>query len=215
MSHETPTLAASKRDHFGTRYARRLRQQGQLPAVVYGHQRDTVHISIDATETINHLLQGVHLFTVNIEGEPETCLVKELQFGYLGDNVMHVDFARVDLNEEVTVNVSLSIHGEPESIRRPGAILSQQMTDLEVICLASQIPSEIKVDISEMDELFIVANLKLPAGIRTEVGPETPIVSVTFIAEVEEAEEVEVVGEDEPDVITEAEKEDEGDKAAD
>jgi len=204
MAHETPTLSAQKRDRIGTRYARRLRAAGRLPAVIYGHRKDPVHVSVDARDALHHLHHGVHLFNIDLEGEAETCLVKDLQFGYLGDDVVHLDFARVDLNEEVTVNVALHLHGEPAAARKPGAVLTHQITDLEVICRAGDIPSEIEADISQMKDVFTVGDLKLPEGVRTELDPDTPIVTITFVSEVEEAEEMEVVGEAEPEVITEA-----------
>ena len=104
MAHETPTINATTRDQLGTRYSKRLRKTGRLPGVIYGHKANPVAISVDEKETLTVLKKGAHVINVAIDGkQPETCLIKDLQFGYLGDNVIHVDFARVDLNEEVAV----------------------------------------------------------------------------------------------------------------
>ena len=84
MSKETPTLAASTRERTGSRYARRLRAAGQLPAVLYGHGMDPISIAIHEIEIIRHLTEGAHVFELDIEGRKETCLVKDLQFGWLG-----------------------------------------------------------------------------------------------------------------------------------
>ncbi len=109
-----------------------------------------MHVSVDDKEMLRHLRHGAHVLNLDIEGSgSETCLVKDLQFGYLGDDVIHVDFARVDLDEEVTVNVHLHFVGESEAARKPGSILSHDLTELEVICKVNAIPEEIRVDLSE------------------------------------------------------------------
>jgi large subunit ribosomal protein L25 len=202
--HETPTITAQARERIGSRYAKRLRNQGRLPAVIYGHQQDPVSIHVDEKETVSILEHGAHIVNVKVaDGPSETCLVKELQFGYLGDNVIHLDFARVSLDEEVEVSVHLRFVGEPAAAKKPGAVLSHAITELEVICKASDIPDEIVVNIANMEDVFTVGEIALPAGVRTELKPETPISMITFIAEEVVAEAAEVVGEAEPEVITE------------
>lgn len=209
MARETPTIKAQPRDRTGTRYARRLRQTGRLPAVVYGHQQNPVSISIDEKETLSVLKHGAHLVNLAIDGgAAETCLVKDLQFGFLGDNVVHVDFARVDLDEEVTVNVHLHFVGETAASKKPGAVVAIDFNELEVVCKAREIPSEIKVDISGLEDVITVAKIQLPPGVRTTLSPETPVIHIEFVAEEVVAEAVVVAGPAEPEVIT-AKKEEE------
>lgn len=215
MSHETPTVKASLRDRIGTRYAQRLRRDGRLPAVIYGHKIDPVAVSVDAKEALTYLHHGWHVFNLDIDGTTETCLVKDLQFGYLGDDVIHIDFARVDLDEEVTVNVQLIFKGEPAAAKEPGAVLMTELTQLEVRCKVNAIPDEIEVDLSEMEQSFNVSEIKMPAGVVPVDDPEALVAHITFVAEEAEGEEAEVVGEeDEPEVISES-KEDEGTKEKD
>ena len=210
MSRETPTVQATRRDRTGSRYAKRLRNAGRLPAVIYGHKIDNVAISLDSKETLNLLHHGVHLLNVSIDGAAnETCLVKELQFGYLGDNVIHIDLARVDLDEEVTVNVHIHFVGEPENAKKPGAVLNYDLTELEIICKASDIPDEIRIDISGMENSYNVSEVTLPAGIRTELDPETSICHISFVEEEAEGEEIEIAGTAEPEVITDRKDEEE------
>jgi len=209
MKHETPTLTAQPRDRMGSRYAARLRKSGRLPAVIYGHKTDTVSVHVDEKETLTALRRGAHVVNVAVEGKPpETCLIKELQFGYLGDNLIHVDFARVDLTEEVEVKVHLRYVGHPEAAKKPGAVLTTPLTDLEVICKVQDIPGEIKVDISKMEEVFTVKDIVLPPGVRTEMNPEHIVAQITFVAEEvlaapEAAEAAEGAAAAEPEVITE------------
>ena len=208
MAHETPTITAQTRERTGTRFSQRLRKAGRLPAVIYGHKSDPVSISLDEKEILLHLHHGSHVVNVTIEGgKTETCLVKELQFGYLGDNIIHLDLARVDLDEEVHVQVHLNFIGKSTEAQKVGAIVSHPITELEVICKVSAIPGEIKVDSSKMEgTIFTVGDIELPSSVRTEVKPDTPILTISFIHEEEAVgEEVEVAAEttSEPEVITE------------
>lgn len=215
MSHETPTVTAEFRDRLGTRYAQRLRKQGRLPAVIYGHGADPVAISVDEKEVITHLHHGAHVMNMEVKGgEKQTCLVKDIQFGYLGDNVIHLDLTRVDLDEEVTVNIHLHFVGEPKAAKEPGAVIGHPLTELEIICKVSEIPDEIKVDLSNLEDAITVGELTLPAGVRTEIDPDTPVAQITFVAEEADAGEAAEIGGDEaePEVISEARDEDSEDK---
>lgn len=210
MNHETPTISAERRERVGSRYAHRLRKEGKLPGVIYGHQADPVPVSVDEKEVLTILKHGAHVMNVNVAGDrAQTCLVKDIQFGYLGDNVIHIDFARVDLDEEVTVNVTLHFVGEPQLLKTPGAVMSHPMTELEVKCRVDAIPDEIRVDLSEMDQAFHVEDIKLPDGVRTDVDPSTPVAQIAVVRDEEAEGEAVDVGEGgaEPEVITETKEE--------
>ncbi|MHC5027831.1 MAG: 50S ribosomal protein L25 [Planctomycetota bacterium] len=214
MSHDTPTLKANLRERTGTRYAQRLRNAGQLPGVIYGHGQTPVAVSIDEKEVMTALHHGAHVLNLEVDGHSaETCLVKDLQFGFLGDNVIHIDFARVRLDEEVTVLVHLHFTGESEAMGRPGAIVSHDITELEVVCAVNRIPEEIRVDQSTMkDTLLTVGEIELPEGVLCPLPTSTPVVHVNFVhADEAEGEEVEVEGSAEPEVITEKKDEESSD----
>jgi large subunit ribosomal protein L25 len=219
MKHQAPTVEARPREKVGSIYARRLRKAGRLPAIIYGHKKTPVAISVDEDEMLTQLRHGTHVLNIDVEGaKPETCLVKDLQFGYLGDNVIHVDFARVDLEEEVNVLVHLAFVGEPHAAARGGAILNYDLTELQVVCRVNEIPEDIKVDLTVMGEglMLTVGDIELPPGIQTNLPPDTPIAHVSFVKREEDVavgEEAEVPTDAaEPEVITEtkAEKADEG-----
>ncbi len=210
MKHETPRIEAQRREKVGTTYARRLRKAGRLPAIIYGHKQEPIPVSVNEKEILLHPHHGTHVLDVNLpDSGSQTVLVKDLQFGYLGDNVVHIDFARVDLEEEVHVQVALNFSGEPHAAAQAGAILSHDLTSLEVICRVNQIPEEIRVDLTWMGEgtLLTVGQVELPSGVRTPMGPGTPVSHISFVKKEEEivGEEVEVAeGAGEPEVITEA-----------
>lgn len=203
MSHETPTLAARRRERTGSRYAKRLRDAGRLPAVVYGHQTAPMAVEVDAKEALTHLNHGAHLFTLEIDGSPETCLVKDLQFGYLGDNLIHIDFARVDLNEEVEVNVHIHFVGDPAKASEAGAVVRHDLNEFSVRCKANAIPEEIRVDLSLMDgETLTVSQVEFPAGVAPQHDPEDIVAGISFVKELDEGEAATVEGDAEPEVIT-------------
>ena len=216
MKHDTPKIEAERREKVGTVYAQRLRKAGRLPAVIYGHKKDPVAVSIDEKEILTHLHHGTHVLDIAVKGAgSETVLVKDLQFGYLGDNVLHIDFARVDLEEEVTVLVNLAFVGSPKAAAQSGAILTHDLTSLEVICRVNAIPEEIPVDLTLMGEgtLIVVSDIELPTGVRAAVAPDKAVTHISFVKKEEEAvgEEAEVAPEaGEPEVITEGKAEDEG-----
>jgi len=204
MSNETPTIPAEPRERVGSRYAQRLRKAGRLPAVVYGHKQDPVAISVDAKETLRMLEHGSRVFELAIgDGATETVLVKDLQFGYLGDNVVHIDFARVDLNEEVTVNVHLKFVGTPEEAKKAGAVVQTDHTEIPVTTTVARIPDEIRVDLSAMQGTTLTAGeIPLPTGCVLAEDASISIISISFVAEEAEGEAAEVGGEgEEPERI--------------
>jgi len=212
MSTQTPKLKATPRDKTGTKYAQRLRKQGLLPVVVYGHKEAPVHVSIDHDEFMDHLHHGVHLLEVDTGSGVESCLIKEVQYDYLGTDVIHVDLARVNLNEEIQVSVPIELTGEDEcpGAKAEGAIVEQPFVDIEVICKANNIPDKIVVDISKLEAggSITVADLQLPAGVTTAKNPEDAVATISVMEEIPEEEEV-VAESAEPEVISERKPEDE------
>ena len=193
---ETPVVIAKKRDRTGTRYARRLRAAGLLPAVLYGHKKEPVALSVDEREMLRYLEHGVRLFNVDIEGEVQaTCLVKDLQFGYLGNDVIHMDLSRVDLTEEVEVTVAVHFIGDAVGLKTAGAIFRTVNDSVVIRCQVQAIPSEVPVDISslEVGDFVTAGDVTIPAGTALVTDPSRVLCRISMVAEeVEEgAEEVE------------------------
>lgn len=208
MAKETPILKVEVRDRLGTKYARRLRKNGRLPATVYGQNSNPVSVSMNEKEMLANLHAGNLVMELdNGDGSPATVLIKDLQFGYLGDNLIHVDFARVNLKQVVTVTMRLEIVGQPKAASEAGAVLEIPRPEIEIECMVKDIPDSILVDLSNVEEIFTIGDLELPEGVRATLDPDRHIAHVTFVAEeVEVAEEV-ADGEEEatPEVISETE----------
>ncbi|MEN9668761.1 MAG: ribosomal protein [Planctomycetota bacterium] len=159
---------------------------------------------------LSALRRGLHVFEIKVNGgTSETCLVKELQFGWLGDNVIHVDLTRVNLDEEVTVSVALNFIGVPESAKRIGAVLTHDISELELRCKVRDIPESIRVDLTNMvGDIMTVAQLKLAAGLTAVSNPHFALARVVVVLE-EATGEAATTGAvaAEPEVLT-AKKED-------
>src|SRR5436190_4392792 len=146
---ETAQITAKARPELGSRANKRLRDSGIVPGVIYGHKEAVVPVTLPKKDLVGHLSRGTHVFSLALEGKNETVLVKDVQFDHLGIEVLHVDFARVDLNERVEVNVPLVLKGDPKG-EAEGGVLQQVVADLEIECLVTQIPSEIRHNVSNM-----------------------------------------------------------------
>ncbi len=217
MTHETPTFAAETRPRTGTRYSNRLRKAGRLPVVVYGHGKEPQHLSVDGESFIEQLLGGAHLFELKIDsGKSETCLIKDLQYDFLGDHIIHADLARVNLNEEVSVSVPIVIKGRDKApgCKVAGAIFEHPLTDLEVSCKANAIPEEVVVDVSELESnsSITASQVELPAGVALVTDGDAVVAMVHVKKEEEEVEETpaEAASGAEPEVLTERKDEEAG-----
>ncbi|MGA1267213.1 MAG: 50S ribosomal protein L25 [Phycisphaerales bacterium] len=215
MARQTPTLKAAGREQLGSRYAKRLRASGKLPAVLYGHGTKPLSLTLDAKETLTSLRSGAHVVQLGIEGgATETGRVKDLQFGWMGDDVIHVDLARVDLDELVTVKVRLGFVGAHEASKKPGAVVTHDVTELEVRCKVRDIPEEIRVDLGSVTaDVFTVGEFTLPAGLTAVTDPHAALVRVVTVAEEVEGEAAAPTAAAEPEVLT-AKKDKEGEAGA-
>lgn len=201
------TLKAQRRERLGSRYARRERAGGLLPGVVYGHGQAPVAITLNAKETLRYLHQGEKVFTIELAGEDkgQTVILKDLQFDYLGTNVVHVDLARVDLDEEITANVHIHLVGEAIGLKKAGAILTFPNKELRVRCTVRTLPDQVDLDISQLElgQSFHCRDIKLPPGITLAEDPDAIVVAITVVKEeVVAAEATAVEGGAQPEVIT-------------
>ena len=210
MSHETPTLEAHVRDRLGSRYAKRLRATGRMPAVSYGHGEAPLAVSLDAKETLRHLHHGSHVFKVVTDGGEQTCLVKDLQFGHLGDDVIHVDLTRVNLDEQVEVLVHLEFTGAPAAAAKAGVVLTHVLNEIEVRCKVKDIPEMIRVDLEHMTgDALTVGDLQLPPGCVAKTAAEDMVAHLERVGETAEGEAIEADASTSPEVLT-ARKDEEG-----
>ena len=186
-----PTLETQPREKLGTRYAKRDREAGMTPAVIYGHKLDPVHVNVD-TRAFSDILHGEsHLIDVTVAGKSEHVLVKAVQWDTFSRFVVHVDLERVDLSEEVEVEVELQLTGEPKALNQSGVVLDHPTTMVSVKCRADAIPSHLEHSIAELEMgvPVTVADLTPPAGVEITSSPETLICQISGVKVSAAAEE--------------------------
>ena len=193
-------LKAEKRSALGSRANQRLRKTGIIPAVVYGHKEETLPVQLNKKELSAHIGHGSHLFSLSFDGHSESVLVKDVQYDAFGQEVLHVDFARVDLNERVTVSVGITLKGDPKG-EKDGGVLQQVLNELEIECVVTEIPDVINIDVSELgkDESIHVSDIKLGGSIIIITEASLLVAKVEEIAE--QIDEVDAEGAAEPEVI--------------
>ena len=196
-------VTAEKRTALGSRANMRLRKTGLIPAVVYGHHQETLPVQLSKKELAKHIAHGTHLFNLSFDGHTESVLIKDVQYDAFGVELLHADFARVDLTERVEVSVSIVLKGDPIG-EKDGGVLQQILNELDIDCVVTEIPDVITVDVSGLkkDDEIRVSDLKLGGSIKIVTDEDQ------IIAKVEEPEEIsDETAEDaatEPEVIGKA-----------
>jgi large subunit ribosomal protein L25 len=176
------TLTAETGRPAGSRSSSRLRAEGRVPGVVYGLGRDAVAITVPWPELRRVLTTeaGINaLVTLEVDGRTDLAIVKDLQRHPVKRNVMHIDFLRVDADAPVAVDVPVILIGEAKQVENRRGVVDHPLKSLTVLAKPSDIPSSIELNIDDLDigDTVTVAELQLPAGVTTEVDPESPVVT--------------------------------------
>ncbi len=169
MHEKAPLLSVTKRARVGTRYNNRLREAGSVPAVVYGRGRDPVSIALNHRDFTRLATKGEKIFRLDVPADKDMeaqqlVLLKDLQFDYLGTNIVHADFARISLQDRVRTLVSVHLIGEATGLKQAGAILMHPVSEIEVECKVTELPDFVEVNIAELDvgHAITAADVKLP-----------------------------------------------------
>jgi large subunit ribosomal protein L25 len=167
----------------GSSNARRLRAEGKIPAVVYGHGMEPLSIAVDRRELRLALSGGAGLNTildVTVDGNVYPSIIKDIQRHPVKRSVQHIDFIQVNLNEEIVVAVPVILEGESKEVEQYNGLIDLSMQELEVRTTPRSIPDNIVIDVSEMtmDTVIRVEDVALPAGVVAEAAPDAVVVTV-------------------------------------
>jgi len=205
-------LAAQARPHVGRSAVRKLKQQGMVPAVVYGAKQAPEHLQLSAREIGNVLAHatGEHfLVELEITGEGATtnrlALVQEIQHHPLKGDVLHVDFHAVSADEKLHAQVPIETIGEPAGVKNFGGLLEVPLHSLDVECLPKDLPEVIRVDVSALGigDALHVRDLPLPEGVTARADGELTVVRVTAPTVAEEAASTTPTATVQPEVLKE------------
>lgn len=198
---ELVVLEVKVRDTFGKRRIRRLRADGLVPANLYGHKQDPVNLMVDAGALSMVIRKGHQIVKLSGEATDEA-LIKEVQWNVWGNEILHVDFARIDANEKIRVTVPVVLKGDAVGVRE-GGVVEVLIHELEVECSALNVPDSIIINVSELalDQHIAVADVKFPEGVAVDLAADAVLVHC-----VEKKEDVDLTSEaaadgSEPEVI--------------
>ncbi|MCC7418681.1 MAG: 50S ribosomal protein L25 [Planctomycetaceae bacterium] len=160
-------LIAVKRAENGTAACRRLRQRGLIPGNVYGHKQAAVPITVPAEGLSAALATGHRLIHLDVDGTPDTVMIRELQWDAFGREMHHVDLLRIDPNEKITLDVPLETRGQAPGTLT-GGHLEQPVRTVSVECLVAKIPDKIFVRIGNLQigGSIYARDLELPDGVK-------------------------------------------------
>jgi large subunit ribosomal protein L25 len=200
-------LAAATREAQGSKVAARLRKQGKIPGVVYGHKEATVAVAVGADE-LDRAIRVLHarVLDLDLNGKKEKVLIRELQWDYLGRDMVHVDFERVSADERVRVTIPVELRNTPKNTG--GGVLEQPLHQIHVECPAIAIPESIRVDIVglTLGHPIHVSDLTLPAGVTVLEGKEMVVVQLRLPGQEAVVAAAPVEGAVEPEVIKKEKK---------
>ena len=176
----TVSLAAKARDTIGTGNARKLRQAGEVPAVIYGHSREAQSLSLNSRDLEKLLTQIAGTSTVvelTMDGKTARTLIREVQRHPFKRQVLHVDFQELVAGEKVTLRVPLRFHGTPVGVRESGGILEETMHQISLRVDPASIPDHIDVDVTPLTigHSIHIRDLQLPAGAEIMDDEDAPV----------------------------------------
>lgn len=202
MSQST-VIKGKQRDTLGSAAAKRLRREGQIPAVIYGKDKP-IHISLDAKEFNAAVpsLSESNIITIKIGRKSHSVLVKDYQEVLLSTDIAHVDFFELTKGEAVHTQVPFFLEGTAPGVKE-GGILEQVLHEVDVEAMPEDLPGHITVNIDglELNESIHIGDIEPPKGVKFLIDEDRTIATVTSIREEpeeeveEEEEEVEVIGE--------------------
>jgi large subunit ribosomal protein L25 len=179
-------LAAEVRTEFGKGFARRARMAGQIPAVIYGHGADPIHVTLPARATTLAVRTANALLSLDINGEGHLALVKDVQRDPIKQIIEHIDLLTVRKGEKVTVDIPVHVVGE----LAPGNVYNQELTVISLEAEATHLPTAVEVSIEgrSAGEHIHASDLVLPKGAVLLADADALVVNISEATEVSEEE---------------------------
>lgn len=191
-------LAAQLRTTSGSPAARRLRAEGHIPGVLYGHGMSPLSVTVERRE-LRLALSGPAgsntVLSLEVGGKSYPAVVKEMQRHPVKRAVHHIDFLQVNMDEEITFSVPLHLVGEAKAVIAEGALVDKSVETIDVRCTPNDMPNSFDVDITNMQphDVIRLSDLTMPKGVTPLGEPDMAIVT-TLTTSAAEAAEPAIVG---------------------
>lgn len=144
------TISLQRRTDSGKQSAKRLRASGQVPGAYYTAAGIFLSFAVDGKTLERALHHKGHVYTLSMDGESLHAILKEVQHHPVTDEVLHVDFFGIQLQDKIEIRIPVKLQGQPVGVTQEGGILSQVMMEVMVRCLATEVPDFISLDVSEL-----------------------------------------------------------------
>ena len=211
------SIEVTRREETGKSANRRLRREEMIPAVVYGGGKEPISIQLPRKTLIDLFKSGgsenrIFLLKLADTGQSRHAMIRDMQIHPITRKVEHVDFMRIDMAKRIRVRVHVTLEGVAYGVRTEAGLLDFVTREVEVECLPTAIPQEIKVDVTDVrvGQHLEVKDLKLPAGVKLIEDEDRVIVSVAHAkVEAEAAAAGTEAAVAEPEVIAKGKKEEE------
>ncbi len=180
-----------KREVLGKKDVRKLRAEGKIPGIYYSQASDkSIPFYMESKELHKAFKSDAHLYKVKVGGKLRTVIFKDVQYHPVTDEILHIDLYGVDMAETIDIKVPIHLTGIPEGVSIDGGHLSQQLMDVDIRCLPSDIPDSIEVDVTALrkgDSLH-VADLSIPENLECLVSDDVTVVSIIHGVRLEDLE---------------------------
>jgi large subunit ribosomal protein L25 len=195
-------LKATARDGRGKGAARRLRAEGLVPGVLYGHGLKPISISLSSQDLL-HFFHATHgaatVVDLEVDGKKHLAIPREIQRDHLHGRYVHIDFLEVRRDEKVKMSVEIHETGEAPGVKT-GGVIEHHLREVEIECLPGDVPEQITADISglELGDMLRLGDITVPDGVTFLTDPTTPVISVVTPAALRTEADLGLPGEEAP-----------------
>ena len=195
-------INAKERKSKGTGASRRLRHEGTTPGILYGGVKDSISLEIDTKELFmqfRHEAFHASILTLNLEGKKESVILRDFQMHPVRNNIQHIDFQRINVNEKINVKVPFHFINEETApgVKIEGGLVSHIMTEIDISCLPKDLPQYIEIDLGElaMGESIHLSEVTVPEGVDLTSLTDENDPAITSISKPKVVVEEEIVTE--------------------
>ena len=196
-------LKATVREPDGKGGARKLRERGLVPGVLYGHGVEPIALSVSSQDLL-HFFHATHgaatVIDLDVDGTVHMAIPREIQRDYLHGRYVHIDFLAVRRDEKIRMNVEIHETGEAAGIRT-GGVIEHHLREVEIECLPGDVPEQILADVTalELGDMLRVGDIPSPDGVTVLTDPQTPVISVITPAALRTEADLALPGEELPE----------------
>ena len=167
------------REQTGPQVAKMLRKEGKIPANYYYTGQDNINLAIDRKVFRQAVHSGQHIFEIELEGDKQYVMIKDVQYHPVTDEIIHIDLMRVRRDEKITISVPIILEGAAVGVKE-GGILTHNLPSLEISCLPADVPENIVIDVTdfEMNHVMTVKEIKVDDNIEIVTADDMDILAI-------------------------------------